>query len=64
MIQDFEKIEVFERLLTEDDEKYGVKFTIGSQSFKLDYYGNREDAEWMKGMLRGALDNLINSSRD
>ena len=59
MIQDFKKIEVFKRLLTEDDKKYGVKFTIGNQSFKLDYYGNKEDAEWMKVMLKIALNNLI-----
>lgn len=58
------KIEVFERMLTENDEKYGVKFTIGSQSFKLDYYGDREEVQWMKDMLIQAINNLITKTRE
>jgi hypothetical protein len=52
------QVKVFERLL-ETEKDYGVKLIIGTQKFKLDYYGNREEAEWMKDMLNRAIYNLI-----
>ena len=58
------KIEVFKRLLTEEDEVYGVKLSIGNQSFKIDYYGDREEAQWMKDMLIQAINNLITKTRE
>lgn len=58
------KIAVFKRLLTEEDEGYGVKLSIGNQSFKIDYYGDREEAQWMKDMLIRAINNLITQTRE
>jgi len=57
------KIKVFEQPLENKDNKYGVMLSIGNQSFKLDYYGDREEAEWMKGILNSAISSLLSQQR-
>ena len=46
--------------LTEDDyeECYRVDFQIGVQSFRIDYDGTKEEAQWMAEMLHKAFEKL------
>jgi len=39
------------------DGKWGVRLTVGVQTFWLDYYGDWEAARWMARMLKKALSN-------
>lgn len=39
------------------DGKWTVEFCQGVQSFRLDYLGSREEANWMKSMLEKAFMN-------
>jgi hypothetical protein len=39
------------------DSVWGVRLTVGVQTFWLDYYANWEDARYMAKMLKKALSN-------
>ena len=55
------KTKIFKDLGEKDkDFQYGVKLVIGNQTFTLNYFGDKDDAEWMKDILAKAINKLIN----